>query len=130
MFTVSQIEQAHEKVTSGADFPQYIQEIKAMGVNAFETWVCDSHTDYYGKEDFHVTSAPQYEPLSISNITNEAQFRHYLQIHQQGLTDYITFCTHCAETGVEKWTVSLEEMTCTYYDKQGNKVVTEQIPGA
>lgn len=129
MFTVSQIEQAHLKVTSGADFPQYIQEIKAMGVNAFETWVSDSHTEYYGKDNFHVKSDAQYAPLSISEVVNEAQFRHYLKLHQQGLTDYKTFCTHCAETGIEKWIVSLEEMTCTYYDKQGNKVVTEQIPG-
>ena len=29
MFTVEQIQQAHQKVRSGADFPKYIQEIKA-----------------------------------------------------------------------------------------------------
>lgn len=39
MFTVEQIEQAHGKVKSGADFPKYIQEIKALGVTSFETWV-------------------------------------------------------------------------------------------
>ena len=30
MFTVEQIDQAHEKVKSGADFPDYNQEIKQM----------------------------------------------------------------------------------------------------
>ena len=39
MFTVEQIESAHEKVKSGADFPHYIQEIKKIGVLSFETWV-------------------------------------------------------------------------------------------
>ena len=39
MFTVEQIKEAHSKVKSGADFPQYIQEIKILGVTAFETWV-------------------------------------------------------------------------------------------
>jgi hypothetical protein len=29
----------------------------------------------------------------------------------------------------EKWTVCLESMTCTYYDKSGNKVLVEKIPG-
>jgi uncharacterized protein YbcV (DUF1398 family) len=52
-----------------------------------------------------------------------------LKIHQQGKTDYITFCKDCAETGIEKWFVSLDEMTCTYYDKAGNKVLIEKVPG-
>jgi len=42
MFTVEQIEKAHDKVKTGADFPGYIHEIKEMGVIAFETWVTDS----------------------------------------------------------------------------------------
>ena len=48
MFTVEQIESAHEKVKSGTDFPKYIQEIKEMGVISFKTWVYDSHTEYFG----------------------------------------------------------------------------------
>ncbi|MBK7094740.1 MAG: DUF1398 family protein [Saprospiraceae bacterium] len=46
MFTVEQIESAHSKIKSGAEFPKYIQEIKEIGVIAFETWVIDSHTNY------------------------------------------------------------------------------------
>lgn len=37
MFTVEQIEEAHGKVASGADFPKYIQKIKNFGVKSFET---------------------------------------------------------------------------------------------
>jgi len=37
MFTVKEIQEAHAKVKSGADFPKYIQEIKKMGVTGFET---------------------------------------------------------------------------------------------
>ena len=36
MFTVEQIQEAHSKVKSGADFPKYIQDIKKLGVDAFE----------------------------------------------------------------------------------------------
>lgn len=52
MSTVAQIEQAPQKVKSGADFPKYIQEIKAMGVLSFETWVKDSHTVYEGAKGY------------------------------------------------------------------------------
>jgi uncharacterized protein YbcV (DUF1398 family) len=55
-------------------------------------------------------------------------FNHYLKIYQQGEIDYFTFCRHYADTGIEKWFVSLDEMTCTYYDKAGNKILVEPIP--
>ena len=32
MFTIQQIKDAHSKVKSGADFPQYMQDIIALGV--------------------------------------------------------------------------------------------------
>lgn len=128
MFTVEQINQAHEKVKSGADFPKYIQEIKQMGVTSFETWVTDSHTEYFGENDYQTKSLPQYENLTIADSSNREKFCRYLKIHQQGETDYFTFCRHCAETGIEKWFVCLDEMTCTYYDKAKNKILVEQIP--
>ena len=128
MFTVEQIDQAHKKVKSGADFPTYIQEIKQMGVTAFETWVMDSHTEYFGQNDYQTKSPPQYKNLTIAERSDSEKFRHSLKIHQQGETDYFTFCRHCAESGIEKWFVRLDEMTCTYYDKAGNTILTEQIP--
>lgn len=127
-FTVEQIKAAHSTVKSGADFPRYIQEIKALGVTAYETWVKDSHTEYFGAHDYRTASTPMYEDKVISNSADKTKFEFYLKIHQQGGTDYFTFCNHCAETGVEKWFVSLDKMTCSYYDKTGNKMLEEQIP--
>lgn len=128
MFTVAAIEQVHDKVKSGADFPKYIQEIKAMGVLSFETWVKDSHTEYFGAGGFQTSSAPQYETLSISATTDKDRLTSQLKIHQQGGTDYHTFCKDCAETGIEKWVVDLEKMTCTYFNQSGSEVLVEQIP--
>ncbi|MHC1774367.1 MAG: DUF1398 domain-containing protein [Lentimicrobium sp.] len=130
MFTVEQIESAHSKVKSGADFPGYIREIKEMGVTAFETQVSDSHTRYFGTNDYQAKSKPKYEELTIANSSNKEKFIHYLKIHQQGETDYYTFCNHCAETGIEKWFVNLEKFTCTYYDKAGNEILKEIVPKA
>lgn len=128
MFTVEQIEQAHQKVKSGADFPKYIQEIKQMGVTGFETWVKDSHTEYFGANAYQTQSNPQYDELSIAEKSEKAKFVDYLKKHQRGETNYYAFCTHCAETGIEKWIVDLAKMTCTYYDKAGNEILVEQIP--
>jgi uncharacterized protein YbcV (DUF1398 family) len=129
-FTVEQIELAHSKIKSGAEFPKYIQEIKEIGVTSFETWVTDSHTKYFGNNNFTTKSKPKYEELAIANISDKDKFVQYLKIHQKGETDYFTFCNHCAETGIEKWIVDLNKMTCIYYDKAGNEILTEKVPTA
>lgn len=128
MFTVEQIEKAHKKVKSGADFPKYIQEIKQMGVVSFEIWVKDSHTEYAGKNGYKISSKSQHPERSIANDADKDKFISCLKIHQQGKTDYYTFCTHCAETGIERWVVDLDAMTCIYFDKAGNEILKENIP--
>ena len=128
MFTVEQIELAHSKIKSGAEFPNYIQEIKEIGVTAFETWVTDSHTRYFGKDGFTTKSNPKYDELAIANHIDKEKFSQYLKIHQKGETDYNTFCKHCAQTGIEKWIVDLEKMTCIYYDKTEKEILVEIVP--
>ena len=128
MFTIKEIEQAHGKVKSGADFPKYIQEIKQMGVTAFETWVIDSHTKYFGRGGFQKKSKPMYAKLDIAEKSDKEEFGHCLKVHQQGKTDYFTFCKDCAKTGIEKWFVDLDAMTCTYFNKAGNEILVEVVP--
>jgi len=128
MFTVEQIRETHSKVKSGADFPAYIQGIKKLGVTSYETYVTDGHTDYYGSHGFKTSSTGKYRPLSIVETSSPEQFKADLKAHQQGKTDYSTFCNDCAKSGIEKWIVSLNKMTCTYYDIAGNEVLVEQIP--
>jgi len=128
MFTVEQIDDAHSKVKSGADFPNYIKEIKKLGVKSFETWVKDSHTEYFGENGYTTKSEPKYAGLAIENEVAKDKFIQQLKSHQKGETDYMKFCEDCAETGIEKWVVDLDRFTCTYYDKAGNEVLTEEIP--
>lgn len=128
MFTVEQIKTAHSKVKSGADFPAYIQDIKKLGVTFYETFVSDGHTDYFGANDYKTSTTAKYETLAIADISNIEQFKIDIKAHQQGKTDYPTFCNDCAKSGIEKWSVCMDKMTCTYYNKAGNEILTEHIP--
>lgn len=128
MFTTEQIKAAHSKVKSGADFPSYIREIKKLGVVFYETFVMDGHTDYYGTNDYKTSSVARYEALAIAGVAAIEQFTTDIRAHQQGKTDYPTFCKDCAKSGIEKWAVCMDKMTCTYYDKAGNEMLVEQIP--
>lgn len=129
MFTLEQIKAAHSKVKSGADFPAYIKDLKQLGVTHYETFVEDSHTDYEGVNNYKISSLPRYSNLTIADKSDAEQFKADLKTHQQGRTDYPTFCNDCAKSGVVKWKVVLGEMTCTYFDKAGNTILREQIPG-
>lgn len=128
MFTTEQIQTAHSKVKSGADFPSYIQEIKSLGVIRYEVSVNDGHADYHGANGYVVTLPAKYPPVAIADIPQTEIFKAELLAHQQGQTDYPTFIQMCAETGIEKWEICMEQMTCTYYDKAGNEVLAENIP--
>lgn len=130
MFTLQQIKDAHSKVKSGADFPAYINVLVQLGVARYTTHVADSHTDYIDQQGRAVSSDPKYIPLKIADKSNKEQFQKDLKAHQQGKTDYLTFCEDCAQSGIEKWIVDMEKMTCTYYDKSGIEILVEVIPAS
>ncbi|MBC9812092.1 DUF1398 domain-containing protein [Crocinitomicaceae bacterium CZZ-1] len=128
MFTIEQIQEAHSKVKSGADFPAYIQEFKTLGVTRYETYVTDGHTDYFGEKGYTAIAPAKYAALNIAEMSDMNQFTNDLKAHQQGKTDYPTFCRDAANAGVEKWLVCMDEMTCTYVDKGGTLLLMEVIP--
>lgn len=128
MFTLDQIQTIHSKVKSGADFPNYVQELKAIGMSHYDAFVEDRHTEYHGTDGQTLTNTAKYERLTIADNADKNRFEERLKLHQQGGTDYPTFCRDCAETGVEKWRVDINTMTCTYYDKTGNVMWEEVIP--
>ena len=125
MFTIEQIKAAHANVRSGADFPAYVQDLIRLGVKSYDIFVTDGHGEYQGEKNYSIRSVAGYAALNIVDSSNTEAFRNKLKIHQQGKTDYATFCR---DAGVEKWTVDTQELTCSYYDKAGNKLVSETIP--
>ena len=130
MFTIEQIKTAHSKVKSGADFPAYIKEMKTLGVQRYEHFVADGHIQYYGSDGFTIAAGAKWPPVAVAEEGSKTGLQHALVIHQQGQTDYPTFCRQSATAGVEKWIVDMEKMACTYYDKAGNMMVVEAIPAA
>lgn len=128
MFTIEQIKTAHSKVKSGADFPGYIQEMKLLGVTSYEHFVADGHIQYYGADDFKIAADAKWPAVEIAATGSTEKLKHALAIHQQGQSDYPTFCKQSAEAGIEKWIVDILKMNCSYYDKANNEMLVEAIP--
>lgn len=128
MFTEQQLKAAHSKVKSGADFPAYVREIKDLGLSRYEFWVDNGHTVYYGANNHVIHSEAKYPIQDIALQSSAARLQHIISTHQQGQTDFITFCRQAADAGVEKWVIDTNKMTCVYYNLAGNEMVSEPIP--
>lgn len=127
MFTIEQIKEAHSKVKSGADFPNYIQDLIILGVKGYDTFVNDGHVQYYGVNNYSVASDDKYDEIKIASSANKERFIEFLVMHQDGQTDYLTFCNQAGQCGIARWRVDIIEMTCTYLDKSGSEILIEKI---
>lgn len=128
MLSLERIQEAHTHVKSGKDFPAYIQSLKDMGVTAYEKFVSDGRVHFYGVDNISVVQPAEYPLLDINASIDIAGFKEGLIAHQKGDTDYPTFIKLCAEKGIEKWIVSLNDMTCVYIDVSGLEILKEYIP--
>ena len=128
MFTIDQLKNANLKVQTGADYPGYIQDLIKLGVVRYETFVTDGHSVFTGAGNFQLKSEGKYPLLQIADTIDSEKLKKLLQEQKEGNTHYLSFCRHAAASGVEKWTVDVNAMTCTFFDKQGNVLVKETLP--
>lgn len=129
MFTIEDIKKAESKVETGADFPTFIDEIKKLGVVRNDVYVSNGLSIYFDNEDNVQQDSPEnYPVLVVNEESSKEKLQHALKVHQQGGSDYFTFCKQAADAGVEKWITDLNEMTCTYLDAEGNELVVEEVP--
>jgi len=131
MFSIEEIKAAESKIKTGADFPQFIKEIKALGVVRNDVYVANGLSVYFNSDDYSVQASPdEYPELVINSESSVEKLEHALKIHQRGETDYFTFCKQAADAGVEKWVIDLNSMTCSYLDTKQTELVKEEIPSA
>lgn len=127
-FTLDQINQVKAESKGGKDFPMVIQNFKNLGVSQFVTYVSTGYTEYFDDENNSIKSDGLYETKAIADVVNADQFEAQLRIHQQGGTDFFTFCQDCADNGIDHWIVDLQKMTCTYRTADNQDILVEEIP--
>lgn len=130
MFTREQIETAHGTVKSGADFPQYVQEIKMLGVKSHEVVLTDGTWIFKGTDGQTVQFQRGLEHVPVAAQASPERFKQILTSHQRGETDYPSFCRQAGEAGVERWISDFEHMSVTYLGSSGAVIDVEPIPGA
>jgi uncharacterized protein YbcV (DUF1398 family) len=127
MFTLEQINEIHDRLGRSESLAQYVEALNALGIEIYESYIVDGHSEYFGKSGHTVISPAVHEMLTIADIGNKEQFLTHLELHNQGKTSYLEMSKGLADSGIEKWTVDTKNMTMTFYDKLKHEVFAETI---
>ena len=127
MFTLDQINDIHERLGKQATLPQYLQALKVIGVDKYDSFITDGHSEYYGSDNQKVISPPVHEKFIIAKTRSREGLLKHLNLHNQGKTNYLEMSKGLADSGIEKWTFDTGKMTIAYYDKDGQRMLVEAI---
>jgi uncharacterized protein YbcV (DUF1398 family) len=127
MFTLEQINDVHARLGSAKTFAEYVRALKALGVERYESYLADGHSEYFGQGGYKVVSPPEHEALAIAETSQREAFLEHLRRHEQRQTTYLEMSKGLAQSGIEKWTVDTGRMTMTFYDSSGEAMLAEQI---
>ncbi|HAR6953564.1 TPA: DUF1398 family protein [Staphylococcus aureus] len=126
-FKLSAIQQAHQQFT-GVDFPKLFKAFKDMGMTYNIVNIQDGTATYVhqSEDDIVTSSVKSNHPVAPSS--NQSIVQDVLTRHQQGQTDFETFCDEMAQAGIYKWHIDIQVGTCTYIDLQEQAIISELIP--
>lgn len=127
MFTVEQINDLHARLGSAKTLAQYLRALKALGVERYDSYLSDGHSEYFGQGGQRVISPPEHEVLAVEETGQREAFLEHLRRHEQRQTTYLEMSIGLAQSGIEKWTVDTGRMTMTFYDKAGREMLVEHI---
>jgi uncharacterized protein YbcV (DUF1398 family) len=127
MFTIEQIHDIHDRLGSMERFPDYVRALSAIGVERYDSYLSDGHSEYFADDGQRVVSAAVHEVLPVADASDREKVVEHLGLHELGRTSYLKMSKGLADSGVQKWTVDTNAMTLTYLDKQGHRLVTEAI---
>jgi len=127
MFTLGQLNEIHDRLGNMEDFSQYVRALNAIGVEKYDSYLADGHSEFFGKDEYKVVSPSVHGTLPISDLSDSDKAQEHLDLHDQGKTSYLEMSKGLADSGVEKWTVDTQNMTFVCYDKQGNALLMEEV---
>ena len=128
VFTIEQINELHDRLGTAETLGQYLRSLSAIGVERFDSFIVDGHSEFFGKSGQTVASGPAHERLSIAETSRRESLVEHQRLHSEGRTSYVEMSKGLADSGVEKWTFDTNKLTVAYYDKAGNELLVEEVP--
>jgi uncharacterized protein YbcV (DUF1398 family) len=127
VFTIEQINEIHERLGKQTTLPKYLLALNAIGIDKYNSFVTDGHSEYFGKDDYKVISQAAHKKINICNESDKQAFLDHLRLHEHGKTSYIEMSQGLADSGIERWVFDTNNMTLIYYDVEGLEMLVEKI---
>jgi uncharacterized protein YbcV (DUF1398 family) len=83
MFTLDQINDIHKRLGKQTALPEYLKALKAIGVDIYDSFITDGHSEYFGKDNQKVVSPPVHKTLTIANKSNREGLLKHLSLHNK-----------------------------------------------
>jgi len=64
MFTLEQINHIHDQLGNAETLSEYLEALKKIGVETYDSFITDGHSEYFGKSGHKVVSPPVHEKAS------------------------------------------------------------------
>jgi hypothetical protein len=58
VFTIEQVKDLHARLGSAKTLPEYVRALKALGVERYDSYLVDGHSEYFGPDGHRVVSPP------------------------------------------------------------------------
>jgi uncharacterized protein YbcV (DUF1398 family) len=127
VFTIEQIDDVHDRLGTAETLADYVRALRALGVERYDSYLTDGHSEYFGKDDRTVVSPPVHEPLAIADTSDHTALLEHLRLHNEHKTTYVETSKGLAASGIVKWTVDTTKMTMSFRDGAGNALLVEPI---
>jgi len=102
MFTIKQIDDLHGRLGSAKTLPDYVRALKVLGVERYDSYLADGHSEYFGKGGQRVVSPPVHEVLAVAETGQRETFLEHLRRHEQRQTTVLrNVHGPCAERDTE-----------------------------
>ena len=74
MFTIEQIDDLHSRLGKAETLFDYVRALNAIGVEKYDSYLTDGHTEYLGERGHKVTSSPAHDRQFIAEKSNRGNF--------------------------------------------------------
>jgi len=66
MFTIEEINDLHARLGSARTLAEYMGGLKALGVEGYDSYLADGHSEYFGQGGHRIVSPPVHEVLPVT----------------------------------------------------------------
>ena len=81
MFTIEQINELHARLGSAKTLAEYVRALNGLGVERYDSYLEDGHSEYFGQHGYKVVSPPEHEVLAVAETGQREAFLEHLHRH-------------------------------------------------